>query len=106
MKMKADLLVMENLFWNLNVAPGRTFDLKGIAGRKVKQAKAGGVKDKKSKDDASSETERPTGERRRVKAPVGRSVAPMAVQKPLYDNEWIEGRLRPVHRSATAHACR
>ncbi|KAG8942343.1 hypothetical protein FRC04_003795 [Tulasnella sp. 424] len=95
-KMKADLLVMENLFWNLNVAPGRTFDLKGIAGRKVKQAKAGGAKDKKSKDDASSETERPKGERRRVKAPVGRSVAPMAVQKPLYDNEWIEGQQKTM----------
>ncbi len=31
---KADLLVMENLFYNQNVT--KTFDLKGIQGRKVK----------------------------------------------------------------------
>jgi 1-phosphatidylinositol-3-phosphate 5-kinase len=31
---KADLLVMENLFYGQN--PSRTFDLKGIQGRKVK----------------------------------------------------------------------
>ena len=31
---KADLLVMENLFYEQNVV--KTFDLKGIAGRKVK----------------------------------------------------------------------
>ncbi|KIO23123.1 hypothetical protein M407DRAFT_27362 [Tulasnella calospora MUT 4182] len=95
-KMKADLLVMENLFWNLNVAPGRTFDLKGIAGRKVKRPKAGGAKDKGSKDEVSSDVERPTGERRRVKAPASRSVTPLAVQKPLYDNEWIEGQQKAM----------
>ncbi|KAG8935294.1 hypothetical protein FRC01_003045 [Tulasnella sp. 417] len=95
-KMKADLLVMENLFWNLNVAPGRTFDLKGIAGRKVKRPKAGGPKDKGSKDEASSDAEKTAGERRRVKAPASRSVAPMAVQKPLYDNEWIEGQQKTM----------
>lgn len=80
---------MENLFWDLNVAPGRTFDLKGIAGRKVKQPKGGGTKD--GGKDESTESEQPTGERRRVKAPASRSAAPMTVQKPLYDNEWIEG---------------
>lgn len=31
---KADLLVMENLFYNQKI--GKTFDLKGIQGRKVK----------------------------------------------------------------------
>lgn len=31
---KADLLVMENLFYNRNIS--KTFDLKGIQGRKVK----------------------------------------------------------------------
>jgi 1-phosphatidylinositol-3-phosphate 5-kinase len=34
---KADLLVMENLFYDQKVA--KTFDLKGIQGRKVKAAK-------------------------------------------------------------------
>lgn len=34
---KADLLVMENLFYDQKV--GKTFDLKGIQGRKVKAAK-------------------------------------------------------------------
>ncbi|KAG9019242.1 hypothetical protein FRB90_004804 [Tulasnella sp. 427] len=95
-RMKADLLVMENLFWNLNVAPGRTFDLKGIAGRKVKRPKAAAHHEKKSKEDTSSETEKPQGERRRVKAPASRSAAPMAVQKPLYDSEWIEGQQRAM----------
>ena len=34
---KADLLVMENLFYHQKIA--KTFDLKGIQGRKVKTAK-------------------------------------------------------------------
>ena len=36
---KADLLVMENLFFNKKVV--KTFDLKGIQGRKVKAATSG-----------------------------------------------------------------
>ena len=36
---KADLLVMENLFFNKNI--GKTFDLKGIQGRKVKPTTLG-----------------------------------------------------------------
>jgi 1-phosphatidylinositol-3-phosphate 5-kinase len=36
---KADLLVMENLFFNQRIA--KTFDLKGIAGRKVKAGPTG-----------------------------------------------------------------
>ena len=36
---KADLLVMENLFFNKNIV--KTFDLKGIQGRKVKAATSG-----------------------------------------------------------------
>ena len=36
---KADLLVMENLFYNQNVV--KTFDLKGIQGRKVKASSSG-----------------------------------------------------------------
>ena len=37
---KADLLVMENLFYSQKIA--RTFDLKGIQGRRVKAAPHGG----------------------------------------------------------------
>lgn len=36
---KADLLVMENLFFNRKIV--KTFDLKGIQGRKVKAATSG-----------------------------------------------------------------
>ena len=36
---KADLLVMENLFFDKNIV--KTFDLKGIQGRKVKAATSG-----------------------------------------------------------------
>jgi len=36
---KADLLLMENLFYDQNV--GKTFDLKGIQGRKLKTASSG-----------------------------------------------------------------
>lgn len=36
---KADLLVMENLFYNQKIV--KTFDLKGIQGRKVKAASSG-----------------------------------------------------------------
>jgi 1-phosphatidylinositol-3-phosphate 5-kinase len=36
---KADLLLMENLFYDQNV--GKTFDLKGIQGRKLKSGSSG-----------------------------------------------------------------
>ena len=36
---KADLLVMENLFYNQKIS--KTFDLKGMQGRKVKAASSG-----------------------------------------------------------------
>ena len=39
---KADLLVMENLFCDQNIA--KTFDLKGIQGRKVKASSGGSKK--------------------------------------------------------------
>lgn len=39
---KADLLVMENLFYDQNVT--KTFDLKGIQGRKVKTSGSGSPK--------------------------------------------------------------
>lgn len=57
---KADLLLMENLFFDQKI--GKTFDLKGIQGRKVKEVKAG--------------------------ASVSGS---QTLSKPLFDGEWIEG---------------
>ncbi|KAK7007378.1 hypothetical protein R3P38DRAFT_3325358 [Favolaschia claudopus] len=41
---KADLLVMENLFYDQKIV--KTFDLKGIQGRKVKSSASGAAKDK------------------------------------------------------------
>ncbi|KAF7358551.1 hypothetical protein MVEN_00906500 [Mycena venus] len=43
---KADLLVMENLFYDQKIV--KTFDLKGIQGRKVKSAASGTAKDVKT----------------------------------------------------------
>ncbi|KAJ6515534.1 hypothetical protein C8R45DRAFT_1067124 [Mycena sanguinolenta] len=43
---KADLLVMENLFYDQKIA--KTFDLKGIQGRKVKSSASGTAKDVKT----------------------------------------------------------
>lgn len=93
--MKADLLVMENLFWNLSIEPGRTFDLKGISGRKVKQPAGGSSKEKyKSSQPDEPSKESPSskdrGERRRVKPTAVKSMV-SASHKPLYDGEWIEG---------------
>ena len=56
---KADLLVMENLFFNQKIA--KTFDLKGIQGRKVK---------------------------------AGSSSTSPALNKTLFDGEWIEGAFK------------
>ncbi|KAF7986678.1 hypothetical protein HWV62_20180 [Athelia sp. TMB] len=58
---KADLLVMENLFFNQKIA--KTFDLKGIQGRKVK---------------------------------AGSSSTSSALNKTLFDGEWIEGQQRAL----------
>lgn len=44
---KADLLVMENLFYDQKIA--KTFDLKGIQGRKVKAGTSGNSSSKSSK---------------------------------------------------------
>jgi 1-phosphatidylinositol-3-phosphate 5-kinase len=49
MQSKADILVMENLFYEQNIA--KTFDLKGIVGRKVKagpEARANGTQKSKT----------------------------------------------------------
>lgn len=43
---KADLLVMENLFYDQKIV--KTFDLKGIQGRKVKPSASGTAKDVKT----------------------------------------------------------
>jgi 1-phosphatidylinositol-3-phosphate 5-kinase len=43
---KADLLVMENLFYDQKIV--KTFDLKGIQGRKVKSSASGTAKDVKT----------------------------------------------------------
>lgn len=96
-KVKVDLLVMENLFCNFKIAPGRTFDLKGIAGRKVKPAAAAAAgsvaaadeKDKEREREGSKDKDKDGGRRRnRV---VSAKPAATAVQKPLFDGEWIEG---------------
>lgn len=84
-RIKADILVMENLFWGLNIEAGRTFDLKGIAGRKVRK------KDPVAKDaEDEGNDAHPKGERRRVKPFAEKRLAP-ATHKPLFDNEWLEG---------------
>ena len=44
---RADLLLMENLFYDQNV--GKTFDLKGIQGRKLKTASSGSGESPKNK---------------------------------------------------------
>jgi hypothetical protein len=44
---RADLLLMENLFYDRNV--GKTFDLKGIQGRKLKTASSGSGESPKNK---------------------------------------------------------
>lgn len=62
---KADLLVMENLFYQHKIS--RTFDLKGIQGRKVKAK----PKDREKED-------------------------PNAPPKTLFDGEWIEGQQRAL----------
>lgn len=82
---------MENLFWNLSIEPGRTFDLKGISGRKVKQAAGGSSKDKgPASDETSKDVSKDKGERRRVKPTAVKSIV-TAAPKPLFDGEWIEG---------------
>ncbi|KAG9033163.1 hypothetical protein FRB95_000505 [Tulasnella sp. JGI-2019a] len=99
-KMRADLLVMENLFCNFNIAPGRTFDLKGIAGRKVKPAAttavAAPVAKENGVEDKGKEREGPKDVgRRRTRAAVSKPAA-TAVQKPLFDGEWIEGQQKAM----------
>lgn len=69
---KADLLVMENLFYDQNVS--KTFDLKGIQGRKVKST--GGA--------ASVEAAGKGGG--------GKGVESVKTKKKtLFDGDWIEG---------------
>lgn len=94
--MKADLLVMENLFWNFKISPGRTFDLKGIAGRKVKPvvlpSSSSASSNKAKTGDAEKKESNPVKE---VAGRRGKAAKPAAtaVQKPLFDGEWIEGQL-------------
>ncbi|KAG8875784.1 hypothetical protein FRB97_004724 [Tulasnella sp. 331] len=99
-KIKVDLLVMENLFCNFKIAPGRTFDLKGIAGRKVKSAAnaiPASASTNKVKDSIVDEKdkEREGHGRRRTRAVLAKPAA-TAVQKPLFDGEWIEGQQKAM----------
>ncbi|KAG8928068.1 hypothetical protein FRC02_007401 [Tulasnella sp. 418] len=82
---RADLLVMENLFYGFKIEPGRTFDLKGIAGRKVKPVPPPGVKEKEAKAEGSGAEDGKRRKKNRARP------AATAVQRPLFDGEWIEG---------------
>ncbi|KAF5349966.1 hypothetical protein D9756_009237 [Leucocoprinus leucothites] len=64
---KADLLVMENLFYNRKI--NKTFDLKGVQGRKVKTKQGGGGGGSGSGGGVKS-------------------------SRTLFDGEWIEGQQR------------
>jgi hypothetical protein len=72
---KADLLVMENLFYNQNVT--KTFDLKGIQGRKVKS----------TREVAASSTNS-TGDNKEAGSKQSHTVKK---KKTLFDGDWIEG---------------
>ncbi|KAG8898774.1 hypothetical protein FRB99_007174 [Tulasnella sp. 403] len=93
-KMKADLLVMENLFWGYKIGPGKSFDLKGIASRKVKPAPPATfspAKDVPTSEDPNIEQTKPKAEKRRNRAITPKPIPP-SVQKPLFDGEWIESQ--------------
>ena len=78
---KADLLVMENLFYNRNVT--KTFDLKGIQGRKCKGPGANLSK--------SSAGEGKEGEKESA-GKVGQRG-----KRTLFDGDWIEGEVLACH---------